>query len=107
MLALSQLTNFPALTTKIVKTKFYGRTNTSLPHIATIACQHTNLLQGGPALIRVTDDGFCTVAITNCAPYDIDIERGVVVGVVETEDLHSNIEQLLQSKIKSVFDTIN
>ena len=47
------------------------------------------------------------MAITNCAPFDIEIERGVVVGTVVTEDPHCKIEQLSQSKVKEVFDTIN
>ena len=84
ILALQQLTTFPALATKIVKTKFHGHIDKFAPQIATIQCKQQKLLQGGPALIKITDDGFCTIAITNCAPYDIKVERGVVVGVVET-----------------------
>ena len=107
VLTLSQTTNFPALATKIVKTKFHGQTDTSLPHIATISCQTNKYLQGGPALVKITDDGFCTIAITNCAPFDIDIQRNVVIAAIETEDLEPKVEQLSQAKVKSVFDTIN
>ena len=107
VLALQQLTLFPALTTKIVKTKFHGKINASLVHIATINCKQQKYIQGGPALIKITDDGFCTVAITNCAPYDIEIPRGSVIGTVVTEDQDSKVEQLSQSKVKEVFESIN
>ena len=107
VLALQHETLFPALTTKVIKTKFHGKTNHSCVHIATINCKEQKYIQGGPALVKISDDGFCTIAVTNCAPYDIEIPRGIVIGTIVTEDKDCRVEQLSQTKVKEVFESIN
>ena len=110
VLTLSQVTTFPALATKIVKTKFHGKTDTTFStfsHVANVSCDKSKFLQGGPALVKITDEGFCTIAITNCAPYDIVIQRNVVIGKIDTEGPHSKIELLSQDKVKEIFTSIN
>ena len=86
MLSLQKETKFLPLTTQLVKIKFHRQTEAFAPHIATIFSDQTKLLQGGPALISITDDGFCTIAVTNCAPYEITLNRGSLIAIVETED---------------------
>ena len=107
VLSLSHETNFPALTTTVIKTRFNGHATPFAPHIATIGSTKSRFLQGGPALVNISDDGFCTVAITNCAPYDIDLPRDSIIGLIETEGQSNKIEQLSQDKIKSIFASIN
>ena len=60
-----------------------------------------------PALVSLSPDRFCTVAITNCAPYDIHVQRGSIIGLIETEGQHCKVEQLSDSKVKEICDTIN
>ena len=107
VLSLTKRCHFPALSTSIVKTKFKGHFEPFATLIATIFCPSDELLTGGPALVSLTDDGFCTVAITNCAPYDIVVQRGSIIGLIETEGQHSLIEQLSDSKVKDICNSIN
>ena len=107
VLSLSKAITFPSLSTIVVKTKFNGHATPFTPHIATISCSQSKLLQGGPALVSVSDDGFCTIAVTNCAPYDISVARGSIVGYIETEGQNAKIEKLSKTKIKEICDAIN
>jgi hypothetical protein len=107
ILSLTKVTQFPALSTTIVKTKFKGHFEPFATLIATIYCPLSELLTGGPALVSLSPDGFCTVAITNCAPYDICVQRGSIIGLIETEGQHGKVEQLSDSKVKEICDTIN
>ena len=107
VLALQKQTTFPALSTILIQTKVHGRIDCHLPQIATVSCHQQKFLQGGPALVQVTPEGFCTIAITNCAPFNIEVERGVSVAIVETESQFENVEMLTQDKVKEVFKTIN
>ena len=107
VLSLTQNTTFPALTTTIIKAKFNGKSDFSLPHIATIFCKQTKALMGGPALVKINDEGFCTIAVTNCATHDITIERTSIVACIETDFDCTKATQLSQEKITSIFETIN
>ena len=49
------------------------------------------LIKGGPALITVSEDNLCTIAVTNCAPYAFTIKRGSVIGFVEEECSQGNV----------------
>ena len=107
VLSLQKETKFLPLTTQLVKTKFHGQTEAFAPHIATIFSDQTKLLQGGPALISITDDGFCTIAVTNCAPCEITLNRGSLIAIVETEDRNSDIQKLSPEKVNAIFDTVS
>ena len=107
VLSLTQNTTFPALTTKVIKAKFNGKSDFSLPHIATIFCRQTNALLGGPALIKITEEGFCTIVVTNCATHDIELDRASVIANIETDFDCTKATQLSQESITSVFETIN
>ena len=52
------------------------------------------LIQGEPALVKMSDAGLCTVAVMNCAPYLITIKQGSVIGLIEDECSQSKIETL-------------
>ena len=107
VLTLTQRTTFPALTTKLVKAKFNGKADFSLPHIATIFCKQTNALLGGPALIHITEEGLCTIAVTNCATHDIELDRASLIANIETDFDCTKATPLSQQHVNSVFETIN
>ena len=65
------------------------------------------LIQGGPALIHVSDSDLCTIAVTNCAPYPITLKRGSVIGLVKDECAQGKIEPLSNTKVTEIFDSIN
>jgi hypothetical protein len=106
VLSLQKETRFAPLSTQIIKAKFHGHTEAFAPHIATIFSDQTKLIQGGPALVSISNDGFCTIAVTNCAPYEICLNRGSIIGMVEIEDRHSDIQKLSQQKANEIFNTI-
>ena len=107
VLSLTQNTIFPALTTKIIKAKFNGKSDFSLPHIATIFSKQTNALLGGPALIHITNEGLCTIAVTNCATHDIELDRASIIANIETDFDCTKATPLSQQHVFSVFETIN
>jgi hypothetical protein len=106
VLSLQKETRFAPLSTQIIKAKFNGHTEAFAPHIATIFSDQTKLIQGGPALVSISNDGFCTIAVTNCAPYEICLNRGSIIGIVEIEDRHSDIQKLSPQKANEIFNTI-
>ena len=65
------------------------------------------LIQGGPALIYVSDSALCSIAVTNCAPYPITLKRGSVIGLVEDEGARGEIEPLSDTKVTEIFESIN
>ena len=50
----------------------------------------------------VTNEGLCTVAVTNCAPYPISIKRGSVIGFIQIESDQGKIKSLSE-----MFESIN
>ena len=68
-LNLKAVTTFEPLTTTLITTTFLGKTEPSAPHVASILLVEDELIQGGPALVTVTNGGLCTVAVTSCTPY--------------------------------------
>ena len=106
MLSLQKETGFKPLTTQVIKTKFQGHTEAFSPHIATVFLDQTKLLQDGPALVSISDNGFCTIAATNYALYKICLNGGSIIGIVETKDRHLYIQKLSPEKVNEIFNTI-
>ena len=67
----------------------------------------TKFIQGGPALISITDDGFCSIAVTNCAPYEICLKRGSIIGIFETASRDSKIQKLSPQLVNEIFNTVS
>ena len=65
------------------------------------------MLQGGPALVSISDDKFCTIAVTNCAPYDIDLPRDSVIAHISHKGDQSDIEPTSDEKAKELIAAIN
>jgi len=107
VISLTEETHFPALSTKIIKTKFNGTVQNFESQIMTIFCQDSKFLTGGPALVNITNDGFCTVAVTNCAPYDVFVQRGSIIGLIETEDADSNITEVSKDTVKNIINAMS
>ena len=101
ILSLKEVTHFEALSTTIVKTNFLGDLPPSKTHIASIVNGNHILLQGGPALVTIYDDEFCTIGVTNCAPYDIKLPRDSVIAHLLHEGDQSDIEPMQMKKPKN------
>ncbi len=79
-------TFIPSLTKKIVKVNYHGEPDQNKLHVATIFSNESKLIQGGPALLNVGEDRQCYIEIANCAPFDIYLSRGSIIGMVEEEE---------------------
>ena len=61
---------------------------------------------GGPAMVTINSDLKCAIAITNTAPFDIYIQRGAIIGLIEMEDINDNIIALTNDNVKSIINSI-
>ena len=61
---------------------------------------------GGPAMVTINNDLKCAIAITNTAPFDIYLQRGAIIGLIEMEDIHDDIVALTSSNVKSIISSI-
>ena len=61
---------------------------------------------GGPAKVSIFSDMKCAEAVTNTAPFDIYLQRGAVISLIETEDNANQITPLSSEKVKSIIDSI-
>jgi len=105
-LAVTSSTFLPALSTTTVRTRFYGNKKPFAKHIATVYSPQSKLIMGGPALVKIQDDGTCHLAVTNCAPYDIQLARGSPIGIVEEEDSITNIYPVDQELVNNIISSI-
>ena len=108
VLTLREETVFEPLTTTLVTTKFLGKRDKTSPQIVSVFSIDDDLIQGGPALVNVLENGLCTIAVTNCAPYPITIKRGSVIGLLKTNVLkvrsnHCRILKLLKFLIALIW----
>jgi hypothetical protein len=76
----------PAQTKRIIKVNYHGNPNQNQVHVATIYSNESKLIQGGPALVKIDDKNQCYIEIANCAPYDMYLSRGSIIGMVEEEN---------------------
>ena len=61
---------------------------------------------GGPAIVSIFSDLKCAVAVTKTAPFNIYLQRGAVIGLIETEDNANEITALSSEKVKSIINSI-
>ena len=108
VLTLREETTFEPLTTTLISTKFLGKFDKNTTQIVSIFSIEDEFIQGGPALVYVSDSGLCTVAVTNCAPYPIQLKRGSVIGLIQDECCaQDEIEPLSDTKVMEIFESIN
>ena len=78
----------PASSTTVLPAKFNGDWDNTATYVATIYNPRTQFVVGGPALVRITEDKTCLVAVINTAPHEIYLERGDFLGAVEALEPH-------------------
>ena len=61
---------------------------------------------GGPAMVTINSDQKCAIAITNTAPFDIYLQRGAIIGLIEMEDINDQITVLTNENVKDIINTI-
>jgi hypothetical protein len=54
--------------------------------MADICAPRAPLISGPSSLVTFDDNNHCTIWLKNCAPHKTSIEKGDVLGIVDTED---------------------
>ena len=78
----------PASSTTIFPAKFMGQWDETATYMATIYNPRTQFVVGVPALVNITEDNFCQIAVINTAPHDIYMERGYFLGAIKALEQH-------------------
>ena len=106
VVSVSSETHFPAQGTKVINTTFHGDLNDNARYITTVFSPDSSLLMGGPAMVTINSDLKCAIAITNTAPFDIYLQRGAIIGLIEMEDISDKIVPLTSDNVKSIIQAI-
>ena len=77
-----------ASSTTIIPAKFTGHWDNTATYVATIYNPRTQFVVGGPAMVHITEDKTCQVAVINTAPHEIYLERGDFLGAVKALEQH-------------------
>ena len=89
VLSLPKETCIKALQKKIIKANFNGTPMPNSSYVATIFSPESNLISGGPALVRIEEDRTCYIEVANCAPFDQYLSRGSIIAMVEKGDINA------------------
>ena len=57
-------------------------------------------------MVTINSDLKCAIAITNTAPFDIYLQRGAIICLIEMEDRNDNIVALTSENVKSIISSI-
>ena len=57
--------------------------------------------------MTVTEDGLCSVAVTNCGPYPITNKQGSAIGIIKIKDDQDKIQPQKEPKVTEIFESIN
>ena len=90
----------------MINTTFHGDLNDNARYIATVFSPDSSLLMGGPAMVTINSNLKCAIAITNNAPFDIYLQRGAIIGLIEMEDFSDKIIALTNNNVKSIINSI-
>ena len=66
--------------TEVITARYTGHINPFATHVATVMSPQLRHLLGGPALVEFNNNKICQLAITNVAPYEINITRKKFIG---------------------------
>jgi hypothetical protein len=74
------------MTSTVVKAKFKGTRDEKATYVANICAPRMPMVSGMPSIVNMDENNICTILVENCAPYDITLERGDILGIMETEE---------------------
>ena len=57
-------------------------------------------------MVTINSDLKCAIAVTNTAPFDIYLQRGAIIGLIEMEDISDKIVALTSDNVKSIISAI-
>ena len=87
----------PTSSTTIIHAKLTGHWDNMATYVATIYNPRTQFVVGGPAMVHITEDKTCQIAVINTAPHEIYLERGDFLGAVEALEQHLTQVHLVET----------
>jgi hypothetical protein len=75
----------PPFATTLVQARTFQNINSQLHYIADIAVPKQPLISGLSTLVSFDHRNLCTMPIQNCAPHEINISTGNILGILSTE----------------------
>ncbi len=76
----------PALSDVIISARTFENLNDTTNYIAGICAPRTPMIMGSPAWASFNVNNHCQLMLQNCAPYDVTIESGDMVGIIDLEE---------------------
>ena len=98
----------PALASTVITAKYKGKNIPDANFIANIYSPRTPMVSGMPSIVSIDKNNNCKIVVDNCAPYDVTINRGDILGImdIETDKLipmeDSTISAILQDIDKTL-----
>ena len=74
-----------ALSSTVITAKYKGKTVPDANLIANIFSPRTPMISGMPAIVSIDKNNNCKIVLDNCAPYDVTINRGDILGIMDVE----------------------
>jgi hypothetical protein len=86
--ALFATKNFPMppFATTVVQARTFQTLNNRLHYIADIGAPKQPLISGLSTLVSFDHRNHCTLQIQNCAPHEVSIQTGDILGILSTEE---------------------
>ena len=75
----------PALASTVITAKYKGKNIPDANFIANIFSPRTPMVSGMPAIVSIDKNNNCKIVVDNCAPYDVTINRGDILGIMDIE----------------------
>ena len=97
---------FLAHQTIVLNSSFHSALNDNACYIATVFSLDSSILMGGPAMVSIHSNLKCAIAVTKTAPFNIYLQRGAIIGLIETEVKANNITPLSSESVKSIISSI-
>ena len=76
----------PALASTVITAKYKGKNIPDANFIANIFSPRTPMVSGMPAIVSIDKNNNCKIVVDNCAPYDVSINRGDILGIMDIEN---------------------
>ncbi len=74
-----------ALSSTVITAKYKGKIIPDANLIANIFSPRTPMISGMPAIVSIDKNNNCKIVVDNCAPYDVTINRGDILGIMDVE----------------------
>jgi hypothetical protein len=73
----------PALSEVMINARTFENFNDAVKYIADICTPRMPMIKRSPAWVSFNENNHCQLMLQNCAPFDVTMESGDMVGIVD------------------------